>query len=114
MHRQKDCKHFDQGRKECPFNDRCFYRHAYPDGRLASPKPKRTRSRRVQTDDSGDTVLLDELLLLGMLGDSFPRRLQIVLDSDEEELLYLIDDSDSDSDDFGLRSHLYLWRRLCL
>ncbi|KAG2500275.1 hypothetical protein HYH03_001853 [Edaphochlamys debaryana] len=29
-----DCKWFDKGEGTCPFSTSCFYRHAYPDGRL--------------------------------------------------------------------------------
>ncbi|KAK2187536.1 hypothetical protein NP493_162g02032 [Ridgeia piscesae] len=47
----KPCKYFDQGRGECPFNAHCFYLHAYPDGRKASPRPVRRRRRQ---DDSGE------------------------------------------------------------
>lgn len=49
----KPCKYFKEGKGECPFNDKCFYQHAYPDGSLASPKP-RHRRRRVNADDELD------------------------------------------------------------
>lgn len=42
--RARPCKYFNQGKGECPFAGSCFYRHAYPDGRLAvleAPKPRR-------------------------------------------------------------------------
>jgi len=42
---KKPCKYFDKGRGECPFNETCFYLHAYPDGRIASPKPIYRRRR---------------------------------------------------------------------
>ncbi|GLD94359.1 hypothetical protein PINS_up002970 [Pythium insidiosum] len=29
---QIPCRHFDQGRGECPFGTSCFYAHRYPDG----------------------------------------------------------------------------------
>lgn len=43
-HRSKPCRYFDEGKGECPFAGSCFYKHAYPDGRLAvldPPKPRR-------------------------------------------------------------------------
>ena len=43
---KKPCKHFDQGRGECPFGDSCFYLHAYPDGRKASPRASQRRFRQ--------------------------------------------------------------------
>lgn len=42
--RSKPCKYFKEGRGECPFAGSCFYKHAYPDGRIAKldhPKPRR-------------------------------------------------------------------------
>ncbi|KAM0889399.1 hypothetical protein ACQ4PT_027717 [Festuca glaucescens] len=34
-----DCRYFDFGRDTCPFGGRCFYKHAYTDGRLEEPAP---------------------------------------------------------------------------
>ena len=34
--RRIPCRHFDEGRGECPFGTSCFYRHAYADGTEAS------------------------------------------------------------------------------
>ena len=48
----KPCKYFDEGKGECPFNENCFYRHAYPDGRIASPQPARRRKRQNAEGDS--------------------------------------------------------------
>lgn len=43
---KKPCKHFDQGRGECPFGANCFYLHAYPDGTKQdrSKIPRKARS----------------------------------------------------------------------
>uniref|UniRef100_A0A453PFE8 C3H1-type domain-containing protein n=1 Tax=Aegilops tauschii subsp. strangulata TaxID=200361 RepID=A0A453PFE8_AEGTS len=35
--RSIDCRYFDFGRDTCPFGGRCFYKHAYTDGRLEEP-----------------------------------------------------------------------------
>jgi len=43
MFSKKHCKHFNRGKGKCPFNEKCFYLHAYPDGRVASPRPVRRR-----------------------------------------------------------------------
>ncbi|MBN3313557.1 MKRN1 ligase, partial [Atractosteus spatula] len=37
----KPCRYFDEGRGSCPFGGNCFYKHAYPDGRLEEPQPQR-------------------------------------------------------------------------
>ncbi|XP_018109762.1 probable E3 ubiquitin-protein ligase makorin-1 isoform X2 [Xenopus laevis] len=36
----KSCRYFDEGRGTCPFGGNCFYRHAYPDGRIEEPQPR--------------------------------------------------------------------------
>ncbi len=58
FHRNKPCKYFDEGRGECPFNENCFYKHAYPDGRPASPKPIRRRQRR---NEDGDIEIIQQV-----------------------------------------------------
>ncbi|XP_071187631.1 probable E3 ubiquitin-protein ligase makorin-1 [Salvelinus alpinus] len=40
----KACRYFDQGRGTCPFGSNCFYKHAFPDGRLEEPQPQRRQS----------------------------------------------------------------------
>ena len=61
---KKDCRYFDQGRGECPFNDKCFYKHAYPDGRLAEPRPKTSRRRQ---NSQGEIEILQQFLLWDFL-----------------------------------------------
>nr|DBA30430.1 TPA: hypothetical protein GDO54_006407 [Pyxicephalus adspersus] len=39
--RNKSCQYFDEGRGNCPFGGNCFYKHAYPDGRLEERQPRR-------------------------------------------------------------------------
>ncbi|KAK6482831.1 putative E3 ubiquitin-protein ligase makorin-1 isoform X1 [Huso huso] len=100
----KPCRYFDAGRGTCPFGGNCFYKHAFPDGRLEEPQ-----SRRRQQGSAGRhrtprrTPLWD--LFEGESNDSF--------DNDEEEevvtfelgemLLMLLasgtDDELSDSED---------------
>ena len=44
----KDCKYFDKGVGKCPFGNKCFYRHAFPDGRVCDvgPPPRQRRATR--------------------------------------------------------------------
>lgn len=40
------CKHFKQGSGKCPFGNKCFYKHALPNGQLVDVGgPSRTDSR---------------------------------------------------------------------
>ena len=57
---QKPCKYFDQGRGECPFGNSCFYLHAYPDGRKASPRASR---RRLRQNAEGDVSIMRQVRL---------------------------------------------------
>lgn len=90
-----------KGKGECPFNEKCFYLHAYPDGTIAKPKP---RKRRYRMDADGESSFMDALNLWSFLenrdnagDDGF----------DEEELsmfmsLILVQDVDDDFDDYLL------------
>uniref|UniRef100_A0A672QE55 RING-type E3 ubiquitin transferase n=1 Tax=Sinocyclocheilus grahami TaxID=75366 RepID=A0A672QE55_SINGR len=40
----KPCRYFDEGRGTCPFGANCFYKHAFPDGRLEEPQPQRRQT----------------------------------------------------------------------
>ena len=93
--RNKPCKHFDQGRGECPFNEHCFYLHAYPDGKVASPKPRRRRQYR---NAEGDLELVERILLWDFLEE---RSLAASIDSDLESIflqLNILDAWDTDSE----------------
>lgn len=91
-HSQKPCMYFKEGKGECPFNENCFYRHAYPDGKLASPKPRRRRQRQ---NDGGDLDFVQQILLW----DFFEERSQrlALLEIDLEDFI----------DDIVLHSHLF-------
>jgi len=67
----KPCKYFNEGKGECPFNDRCFYLHAYPDGRRASPKPVR---RRFRQNADGEITVVRQIVLWDFLDDVDERR----------------------------------------
>ncbi|KAM4614893.1 putative E3 ubiquitin-protein ligase makorin-1 [Polymixia lowei] len=40
----KPCRYFDEGRGTCPFGSNCFYKHAFPDGRLEEAQPQRRQA----------------------------------------------------------------------
>lgn len=98
----KPCRHFDQGRGECPFNDSCFYKHALPDGTIAPPAPRRRR-RRVNADNEQETMT--RISLWDFLVEAETRR---ELQSELEELMnyltlaqLLRDEDDDDPYDIG-------------
>ncbi|KAJ8926835.1 hypothetical protein NQ314_020685 [Rhamnusium bicolor] len=49
---RKDCKYFKKGQGKCPFGNKCFYLHAFPDGSKCDvgPPPRQRRPRNVDTD----------------------------------------------------------------
>ncbi|KYB29595.1 putative E3 ubiquitin-protein ligase makorin-1-like Protein [Tribolium castaneum] len=54
----KDCKYFDKGVGKCPFGNKCFYRHAFPDGRVCDVgPPPRQRRRGPGLDNAAIEVL---------------------------------------------------------
>ncbi|KAL8589277.1 hypothetical protein ACOMHN_039920 [Nucella lapillus] len=99
--KEKPCRHFDQGRGDCPFNDSCFYKHALPDGSMAPPKPR--RQRRVYNEEEEEVNWLEFTLwdflerrdLDAALGEDFLIELMNLLAVD---VLGADSDSDSDSD----------------
>ncbi|KAF3859443.1 hypothetical protein F7725_021842 [Dissostichus mawsoni] len=62
----KPCRYFDEGRGTCPFGSNCFYRHAFPDGRLeeAQPQRRQTGSSSRNRDEEMVTFELSEMLLM--------------------------------------------------
>ncbi|XP_041349908.1 probable E3 ubiquitin-protein ligase makorin-1 [Gigantopelta aegis] len=96
---QKPCRYFDEGRGECPFNEKCFYLHAYPDGRVASPQPRTVRKRK---NADGEFDLVRHIQLWDFLEERDERSNLLIL---EEEFLshllldLMLDSSSEDSDD---------------
>lgn len=66
--RSKPCRYFDEGRGTCPFGSNCFYKHAFPDGRLEEAQPQRrqtgsnSRNRVTVLTPKNTTVSLKVLL----------------------------------------------------
>ncbi|XP_049295634.1 E3 ubiquitin-protein ligase makorin-2-like [Anopheles funestus] len=60
-----DCMHFKKGTANCPFGNKCFYRHALPSGELVdlgAPSRRRNPHRGRDRDmDHADTLQLQEI-----------------------------------------------------
>lgn len=101
---KKPCKYFDEGRGECQFNENCFYRHAYPDGRPASPKPK---GRRKRQNADGELDLMTQYSLWEYLEERSLHAFAIAQYIDEEwnDIIFdlnLVHYSDDDSNDIDV------------
>jgi len=108
---KKHCKHFSRGKGRCPFNEKCFYLHAYPDGRVASPRPVRRRREPrpddfdysdVDDDDDDIDVLIVEQVSLYDIVEMLNERVALLADRLEHSLGPLLHShtlSASDDDD---------------
>ncbi|KAH3819545.1 probable E3 ubiquitin-protein ligase makorin-1 [Dreissena polymorpha] len=98
---KKPCKYFDEGRGDCPFNDRCFYLHMNPDGTKAAPRPYRRRRRRNAEGEEG----LEERVTFWDFFNERQERLQGLLAMLEDDIASLLlnlnffSDSDLSDDD---------------
>merc|ERR1719186_16418 len=61
----KECKYFNKGEGECPFGNKCFYRHAGRDGREVDVGPPKKPVRRANAE--GNLTLVQRLLLYDFL-----------------------------------------------
>ncbi|XP_029653075.1 probable E3 ubiquitin-protein ligase makorin-1 [Octopus sinensis] len=97
--RKKPCKYFDMGRSKCPFGDSCFYKHAYPDGKLASPE--KPGSRRHRSDADGTISCISEQLLWEFISEREQAAAVAmeVFDDDFYNMIWTSSDSDDDDDD---------------
>ncbi|KAK6176925.1 hypothetical protein SNE40_015129 [Patella caerulea] len=96
----KPCRYFDLGKGECPFNEKCFYLHAYPDGTKAEPRPRPIRRRE---NANGETDIINHSNLWDFLQVRDELDHLGVLDEELSLLLLsLMLDSSSESDDDSL------------
>ena len=94
---KKKCKHFDEGRGECPFNDKCFYLHTYPDGSKATPKPWKPRRRK---NADGESSISDPMFLWDFV-ENWQEQIELLLLLEMTDDLMITDflfDDDEDSD----------------
>lgn len=88
----KDCKYFKSGRGKCPFGNKCFYLHAYPDGTKADVGPP-VRQRRQNAD--GEFDVLQQIILWDFV-DERENRWLYSIDELEDLVAFLSDSEDSD------------------
>lgn len=84
--KDKPCRYFAQGTGTCPFGTSCFYKHAYPDGRVEEVKLRHCNTSR------GDTKIVETYRLWDFLEALEDER------TGEEYTIIVWEDSDSDSD----------------
>ncbi|XP_076152681.1 putative E3 ubiquitin-protein ligase makorin-1 [Alosa pseudoharengus] len=101
----KPCRYFDEGRGTCPFGANCFYKHAFPDGRLeeAQPQQRRQANSNGRNRNSRRTPLWD-LLDERESSDSFDNEDEEMVTFELSEMLLMLlaagtDDDVTDSED---------------
>ncbi|XP_034252340.1 probable E3 ubiquitin-protein ligase makorin-1 [Thrips palmi] len=92
----KQCKYFKQGRGKCPFGNKCFYLHAYPDGTKVDTGPPIRRQRQ---NADGETDVL-QLFLWDFLDERDNRWLYSLEDIDL--MAYFSGSDDSDASDIEM------------
>ncbi|KAJ8245593.1 hypothetical protein GJAV_G00272410 [Gymnothorax javanicus] len=100
----KACRYFDEGRGTCPFGANCFYKHAYPDGRVEEPQPQRRVSGSAGRHRNSRRTPLWELLDERESSDSFDNEDEEMVTFELSEMLLMLlaagtDDEVSDSED---------------
>lgn len=97
---KKPCKHFDQGRGQCPFGANCFYLHAYPDG----TKQDRSKIPRRARNADGAWKDMDLSTIWRFIEDRDISMIDVVGAMDEDDLdffdlVYLLGVDQSSDDD---------------
>ncbi|XP_028306767.1 putative E3 ubiquitin-protein ligase makorin-1 [Gouania willdenowi] len=100
----KACRYFDEGRGSCPFGSNCFYKHAFPDGRLEEVQPQRRRSGSGSRSRSSRRTNLWEIFNERTSSDSFDNDDEEMVTFELSEMLLMLlaagtDDEASDSED---------------
>lgn len=85
---QKECKYFQKGQGECPFGNKCFYRHAAADGKDVDVGPPQ---KQVRQNDNGDPSLMERILLYDFLEE---RDGHLLLPLEIFDVLDFLSDSD--------------------
>lgn len=90
----KNCKYFIEGCGKCPFNDKCFYRHALPNGIKKDVPPVRQRYNA-----DGDTDFVQQLILWDFLEDRDDQWMFIEMNDTES---FYSDSEGSDWSDYDI------------
>jgi len=85
---KKECKYFDKGQGECPFGNKCFYRHANKEGKDVDVGPPQ---KNVRHNANGDPSLVERILLYDFLEE---RDGQLLLPLEIFDVLDFLSDSD--------------------
>lgn len=88
---RKECKYFRRGQGECPFGNKCFYKHVDENGKEVDVGPPQRRPRRENADGEFDFV--QRLLILDFIEQ---REGNLHLPLEYIDILDLLSDSDSD------------------
>ncbi|KAG7454448.1 hypothetical protein MATL_G00259890 [Megalops atlanticus] len=100
----KPCRYFDEGRGTCPFGANCFYKHAYPDGRLEEPQPQRRLTGSAGRHRNSRRTPLWDLFDERESSDSFDNEDEEMVTFELSEMLLMLlaagtDDEVTDSED---------------
>ncbi|XP_056603812.1 probable E3 ubiquitin-protein ligase makorin-1 [Triplophysa dalaica] len=100
----KSCRYFDEGRGTCPFGANCFYKHAFPDGRIEEPQPQRRQTGSNGRNRSSRRTPLWDLLDERENSDSFDNEDEEMVTFELSEMLLMLlaagtDDDVTDSED---------------
>ncbi|KRZ06388.1 putative E3 ubiquitin-protein ligase makorin-1 [Trichinella zimbabwensis] len=103
--KQRRCKYYVHGQRECQFGNKCFYRHEDPEGRLVegdSPRTIRRRMRRMNRNRRRqsnhfrrDFIYLGRFMEAAIVNDDITEALNDILDESGGED-YFPSDSDDD------------------
>jgi len=85
---KKECKYFNKGQGECPFGNKCFYRHANKDGEDVDVGPPQ---KNIRHNANGDPSLVERILLYDFLEE---RDGQLLLPLEIFDVLDFLSDSD--------------------
>lgn len=98
---KKECKYFRRGRGECPFGNKCFYRHVDASGSPVDVGPPQTRTRRA--NENGDITEAQRVLMMDFfnLRDQRGNRFIDISTEFGQMLRLALDEGDLDDDDDG-------------
>uniref|UniRef100_A0A3P9LFS1 RING-type E3 ubiquitin transferase n=1 Tax=Oryzias latipes TaxID=8090 RepID=A0A3P9LFS1_ORYLA len=102
--RNKPCRYFDEGRGTCPFGSNCFYKHAFPDGRLEEAQPQRRQTGSSSRNRSSRRTPLWDILDERESPDSLDNEDEDLVTLELSEMLLMLltagtDDEVTDSED---------------